>query len=348
MSRHARGGSLRFQRFLLKLLCTVLGLILAAMLFVTVYFQHLMGRINYVEPEDQVTLSQEQLDAYLSGETTPSDPAAPTLDPGSVDFGVPDIQIGGSDVINVLLIGQDRRPGESRARSDSMILCTFNKDTKTLILTSILRDLYVRIPGYQDNRVNVAYAAGGMKLLNDTLEQNFGIQVDGNIEVDFSQFSEIIDLIGGVSMELRADEARHLNKMMGSSLTEGANLLTGEQALQYARIRALDADGDFSRTNRQRKVISAIVEAYKNARLTTILSLLDDILPMITTDMSNLQIIGYALELFPLLSDVTIVSQRIPADGTYSGQMIRGMAVLVADMDATRQLLEETLLGKNG
>lgn len=349
MSKRSRGGSLRFQRFALKLLCTVLGLILAAMVFITVSFQHLMNRINYVEPENQVTLSQEELEQFLSAETQSPDSQTPTMDPGDVDWGLSDILIGGknSNVINILLIGQDRREGETRARSDSMILCTFNKDTKTLVLTSILRDLYVQIPGYQDNRVNVAYAAGGMKLLNQTLEQNFGIRVDGNVEVDFTQFSDIIDLIGGVSMELRADEARHINGLMGTSLTEGVNLLSGEQALQYARIRSLDADGDFSRTNRQRKVISAIVSAYKNASLSTLLSLLDDILPMITTDLSKLQMIGYAVELFPLLSDVTVVSQRIPADGAYSGQMIRGMAVLVADMDATRQLLEETLLGKN-
>lgn len=347
MGKRKSGGSLRFQRFALKLLCTVLGLILAAMVAVTVYFQYLMNRINYVDPDNNVTLSHQELEEYLASETESGDSAAPTMDPGQVDFGTADTQIGGknSNIINILLIGQDRRPGEERARSDSMILCTFNKETRQLILTSILRDLYVQIPGYQDNRVNVAYAAGGMQLLNTTLEQNFGIRVDGNVEVDFTQFQTIVDLLGGVSIELRQDEADLLNKTPGNALTAGVNLLTGEQALQYARIRSLDADGDFSRTNRQRMVINAIVEAYKNASLKTVLSMLDDILPMITTDMSNLQIIAYALELFPLLSEVDIVSQRIPADGTYSGQMIRGMAVLVADMDATRQLLEETLLG---
>ncbi len=346
MSRRKNGGSLRLQRFFLKLLCTVLGLILAAMLAVTGYFQYLMNRINYVDPEDHYTLSQEELNDYLAGEVQPEDSNGPTMDPGDVNFGTPDTMIGGSkDVINILLIGQDRRPGETRARSDSMILCTINKETKALVLTSILRDLYVQIPGYQDNRVNVAYAAGGMKLLNQTLEQNFGLQVDGNVEVDFSQFQTIVDLLGGVSIELRQDEANLINKALGSSLTQGVNLLSGEQALQYARIRSLDPDGDFSRTNRQRKVINAIIDAYKNASLGTVLSMLDDILPMITTDMSNLEILAYAMDLFPLLSEMTITSQRIPADGTYSGQMIRGMAVLVADMDATRRLLEESLLG---
>ena len=100
-----------------------------------------------------------------------------------------------------------------------------------------------------------------------------------------------------------------------------------------------------SRTNRQRKVISALLDSYKNASLSTVLSLLDDILPMITTDMNDVKIIAYATELFPMLSGADIVSQRIPADGTYTGKTIRGMSVLVADMDAVRQMLAETLTG---
>ena len=339
-----------FKRAAMKFLCTVLGILLVLMLSVTLYFQHLLGKINYIDPDETYILSQEELDILLSGESEDPDSTAPEMDPDDVEFDDHSTQIGGkgSNIINILLIGQDRREGEGRARSDSMILATFNKDTKTLTLTSFLRDLYVEIPGYQDNRINVAYAAGGMTLLNETLEQNFGIHVDGNVEVDFSQFSQIIDLLGGVTMELRQDEANAINKATGSSLSAGTQLLSGSQALEYARIRSLDADGDFSRTNRQRKVINALLDAYKNASLTTILSLLDDILPMVTTDLSEGKIISYATELFPMLASAEIVSQRIPADGTYESRMIRGMSVLVADMEASRQVLEETLLGTGG
>lgn len=346
MAKSRKRRHMRLKRFAMSLLCMFLGVILAAMLAVTVYFHSLMSRINYVDPQDNVPLSEQELDQLLSDQTSPADPDTPALDPGAVDFGLPEISIGGKDsrIINILLIGQDRRPGEDRARSDSMILCTYHKDTGQLTLTSILRDLYVQIPGYQDNRINAAYAAGGMQLLNDTLLTNFGIRVDGNIEVDFNQFSDIVDLIGGVTIDLREDEAALMNGTPGSSLTAGENLLNGDQALQYARIRSLDADGDFSRTGRQRKVMEAIFRAYRDASLGTLMRLMKDILPMITTDMSNLQIIGYALEVFPSLSRLEIVSQRIPADGAYSPQMIRGMSVLVADMDATRTLLEQTLL----
>lgn len=329
-------------RTAMKFLCTVLGLILVLMLAATLYFQHLLGQINYVDPGDTAPLSQEELDALLAEDGGGSDGA------GGVSFGSHDTQIGGrgSNIINILLIGQDRREGEGRARSDSMILCTVNKKTKQLTMTSFLRDLYVQIPGYHSNRINAAYAAGGMALLDKTLEQNFGLHIDGNVEVDFTQFAGIVDVLGGVEMEIRQDEAEFINYETGSSLTEGTYLLNGDQALAYSRIRKLDADGDFSRTNRQRKVMSALVDAYRDASLPTLLSLMNQILPMITTDMNKLEILGYALELFPVLSKAEIISQRVPADGAYSDQMIDGMAVLVADMDAARQMLEQTLTGK--
>ena len=333
------------KRAALSFLCIVLAVILTAMLSVTLYFQYLLKQINYVEHDETPTLSQEQLNEYRAEEED-SDASAPSMDAGDVEFKDHTTQIGGkgSGIVNILLIGQDRRPGESRARSDTMILCTFNKHTKTLTMTSFLRDLYVEIPGYQDNRINAAYAAGGMSLLNETLKENFGIHIDGTIEVDFHQFAQIVDLLGGVTMELRQDEADVINRDAPGTVSAGTQLLTGQQALAYARIRSLDADGDFSRTNRQRKVISALLDAYKNASLSTVLSLLDDILPMITTDMNDVKIIAYATELFPMLSGADIVSQRIPADGSYSGKMINGMSVLVADMEASRQLLEDTLL----
>ena len=152
------------RRGRLVLLCFVLGLILIVMLVGTVYLQHLLGRIHYVDSGTAPTLSPEELDAYLA--TQPEEiSTAPTMDPEDVTFPDYDADIGrDSDIINILLIGQDRREDETRARSDSMILCTFHKSEKKLTMTSFLRDTYVKIPGYGQNRINVAYAAGGMPL----------------------------------------------------------------------------------------------------------------------------------------------------------------------------------------
>ena len=225
-----------------------------------------------------------------------------------------------------------------------MILCTYHRKTGDLTMTSFLRDLYVPIPGHSSNRINAAYSEGGTELLNDTLRENFDLHIDGNIEVDFSQFAQIIDLLGGVRLELREDEAREINKETGSDLTAGIQTLNGEQALTYARIRKLDADGDFSRTSRQRKVMNALLSQYRNIKWSDLLPLMDQLLPLISTDMNYGKLVLLAMEILPKLSGAQITNQRIPADGTFTDERIDGMAVLSADLEANRQLLRDTLL----
>ncbi len=330
--KHKQTRKPTFGRRVMKLVCLVLGLVLAVMVSVTAYFQHLINQ-GRIEPQEALpTLNQF---------------VAQNLSAGNLGQGNGDSLItSGSGTVNILLIGQDRVEGEDRARSDSMILCTFNKRTKQITMTSFLRDLYVKIPGFGSNRINAAYTFGGMELLDRTLRENFGVKVDANVEVDFAQFSQIVDLLGGVEIELRADEARVVGKETGTEVSEGVQKLNGDQALAYSRIRKLDADGDFGRTNRQRKVMSALLDQYKTADMKTILSLVDDILPMVNTDMNPLEMVKYAVELFPMLSGGELVSQRIPADGAYESRKIDGMSVLVADMDAARQMLKTTMQGE--
>lgn len=247
-----------------------------------------------------------------------------------------------SNLTNILLIGRDNRQDEP-ARSDCMILCSFSPDTGDVIFTSFLRDLYVPIPGHQNNRLNAAYALGGISLLQDTLEHNFGIDVDGCIEVDFTSFPGIIDALGGVALTLRQDEADAINREIPGRLCEGDHLLTGEQALAYSRIRNLDPDGDFSRSLRQRKLLTALLERYRNADLLTILSALSDTLPLITTSFSRRDILRLGIRLWPLMEAPKITSQCFPTDGTYEYETIRGMNVLTADLEKLRIQFLQTL-----
>ena len=253
--------------------------------------------------------------------------------------------IGGKDsgLINILLIGQDRRE-EERARADSILLCSFCPETNAITVTSFLRDLYVDIPGYESNRLNAAYAIGGMDLLRRTMEENFSLYIDGCLEADFTQFPQIIDSLGGVTIELRQDEAELINKTVPGSLTEGTHLLSGSQALVYSRIRNLDDDGDFSRTTRQRKLVTSVLDRYRSADLLTILTAVVDTLPMLSTDLSSRQILKLAAKLFPMLKEPFITSQRIPDDGTYRYDTIRQMSVLTVNMDEIRDQLRSSLL----
>lgn len=246
--------------------------------------------------------------------------------------------------IHVLLIGQDRRPGEGGRRSDSMILCSFLPDSGTLVLTSIMRDLYVNIPGHGKNRINAAYAWGGPELLDRTLEENLGIRVEGNIEVDFDQFPKVIDLLGGVTVDVRADEAAEINRLVpDEQASQGLQTLSGAQTLVYSRIRKLDADSDFSRTGRQRKVLGALLSQYQSISLGKALKLLAQLLPMVDTDLNYLQVMTYCRMVLPSLKNLKVVSQRIPAAGHCRDGQVDGMSVLVPDLPAIRRMLRETI-----
>ena len=241
---------------------------------------------------------------------------------------------GGRKLLNFLLVGQDRRPGEGRQRSDTMILISINTKTKQVSMISFLRDLYVQIPGYTDNRLNAAYVFGGFPLLKKALYINFGISVDGCFEVDFVGFTALIDQIGGVDVSLTAAEANRI----GKGTREGMNHLNGAQALAYARIRKIDSD--FQRTNRQRTVLLAAFDKVKTLGVTEIIQLLDAALPFLTTDMTNADIYSTAIKLLPMVTSVSIKTYHIPPDGTYRPVYIRKMAVLYPDLAAIRKILQ--------
>lgn len=338
------------RRTILIVLCVFLSVILALLLGATIYMESMLGMINRVDPKaTDSTMSSSELQEFLDNERQNEeiDPSftGPSMNAEDVTWGTVSTEpMEKSDnIINILLIGQDRRPGETRARSDAMILCTVNKSAKTITLTSFMRDLYVQIPGYSDNRINVSYALGGMELLNSCIEKNFGVVVDGNVEVDFSGFETVIDLVGGVDIELSNSEAYHLNQQNSDwSLTAGVNHLDGAQALAYARIRSVanEEAGDFGRTSRQRIVLSKLVDQAKTMSLTQVNDLLTEVLPTLTTDLTDAEIFGYVVELFPLLTDLKIETGRVPADGAYQMTMIDGMSVLLPDLEANCELLK--------
>ena len=338
----------RGLRSTLIVLSVVLGVILAALLAGTIYAEHLLGKVNYVDPNaTQPTLSQEEIDA-LYNETEAEeeqDFTGPVLKEEDVILETaPPIVVETDNVVNILLIGVDRRKNEA-ARSDSMILCTFNKTQGTITLTSFMRDMYLKIPGYKSNRINVSYALGGMSLLNKTIGHNFGVEADGAVEIDFSHFEELIDLLGGIELELTSQEANYINRESGSKLKAGVQTLTGEEALWYSRCRKVGGDGDFGRTNRQRVVLSKLLNEYKNKSLTELIGMMDEILPMVTTNMTKDEILGYVKDLFPMLATAKIVTNRIPVDGAYYHAKINEMSVLVPDIpknaEALHQILEE-------
>ena len=336
------GKKFHWQHRALTILCVVLALILAGLLVATVFLRHYLSMIGRFDDND-TPLSPE----YVATMTDPSDfpdPnfTGPSLDPTDVSLSETQAPpIREEAVVSILLIGQDRRPGESRQRSDAMILCTFHKTNKTVTLTSFLRDTYIRIPGYRAAKLNAAYQWGGSQLLKKTIKENFGIAPDACIEVDFSGFQKLIDLLGGVDISLTKAEADHLNKLHGWTLTKGTHNLTGEQALAYARIRAIG--NDFGRTQRQRNILLSLLNKSQGLKPNQLTTLLEQALPLLTTDMSDGDILRYATQLVPLLSGCSMQTLQIPANGMYQDAWVGKQSVLIPDLEKNRQLLHNML-----
>ena len=323
-------------------LCVVLAIILVVLVAATVYAEVTLGRIR--RSDQQSTLSSSEMDDLIN-ETDPHDPdfTGPTYDKDDVTLPsdtAPEI-INGEHVLNILLVGTDN-DGTYRGRSDSMILCTIDTEKKTLTMTSFLRDMYLNIPGYGKQRINVAYMVGGFPMLYDTLRESFGVVVDYGVEVNFNSFTEVIDRVGGVDITLTSAEASHM-RGMGFDVQEGLNHMDGVTALAHARNRTTGYDGDFSRTSRQRAVLEALFEKASTQDVTTLMGLVDVMIPMVVTDMSDQEIISAATTLAPIMGELELVSQRVPADGTYQMAMIDGMSVLLPDFDANQKLLQDTI-----
>lgn len=264
------------------------------------------------------------------------------------------------NVYNILLLGNDTRGSGVGERTDAMVLVSINKDSKEITLTSFLRDVYVYIPGCGYNRLNAANVFGGPSLTLDTIEQNFGVPIDSYAEVNFFAFIDIIDILGGVDVELSNAEISEMNEKMQevnwytyysdaylyeNNISGGAGSyhLNGAQTLAYCRVRY--ADSDFGRTERQRIVLEQIWEKAKNMSITDATGILNQVLPQVTTNLSQsdcLSLIASA----PQMLSYELSSACVPADNTYSLAMINGMSVLSVDMESNARLLQEQIYGE--
>lgn len=233
-----------------------------------------------------------------------------------------------SMVLNVLLIGSDSMSVGDGGRSDSMILLSLDARHKKIKLTSLMRDLWVTIPGYGEDRLNASYAFGGPQLTIETIARNFGILVDRYAVVDFEGFLKIIDILGGVDLELTADECAYINKYSQDKHTlrgSGIKHLTGLQALHYSRDRN-SIGSDYDRTSRQRNLLKALVGQMKSANIAQITEALAQIGPLVTTNFKTNEVSRMATHAMTYLK-YPVEEFRLPTDDnvrneTYSGKMV--------------------------
>lgn len=253
-----------------------------------------------------------------------------------------------ADVKNILFIGSDARNEIAGMRSDTMILFSIDTANKKIKLTSFLRDSYVCIPSTgRYRKLNASCSSGGAQLVIDTIEYNFKTKIDNYVLVDFEAFTKFIDLMGGLDVpDVTAAEAKYLrNTVKITYAKEGTNHFSGAATLWYCRIRYLD--DDFHRTQRQRKVISAIISQVSKTSPAALMNIVEEILPMITTDIPRNQLISFGMGALTKYMRYDILQHQIPASGTWSDATVYGEgSVLKMDIDKNAELLKDFLYSK--
>ncbi|WP_195516972.1 LCP family protein [Paraclostridium bifermentans] len=250
-------------------------------------------------------------------------------------------------IINIALFGVDAVDGEA-GRSDSIMIATIDTVHKKLKLTSIMRDSYVAIDGHGNDKINHAYAFGGPQLAIKTLNENFDLNIEDFASVNFETLPKIIDKIGGIELDIDADELEyingyiaHLNNINGTSEpaieSTGLQHVSGTQALAFCRIR-YTSGGDYKRTERHREVLTKIFEKIETLPATSYPSLLLEVLPMVNTSLTYNEILDLGTEVLKL-GDSSMELERFPLDEYCEGKMIDGIYYLSFDKETTVEQL---------
>lgn len=257
-------------------------------------------------------------------------------------------------IINILLVGLDGRDKEEDSRTDSIILATLDTNNRRVKLTSFMRDMYVPIPGHKDNRINSAFFMGGPELMMQTLNSDFGLNIQYYASIDFRAFQKLVDTFNGVEVEVKDYEIKEINKYIkeinGSKSTlietPGVQKLNGQQALSYCRIRKV-GNNDFERTERQRRVLGELIKKARKVSLVKLPELFSSIIPYVKTNMptTKLMNIGYTAYKF---GNSPVDSLRIPYDGTFEGRKIYGMEVLVGDLEKNATIIDKFMFSGSG
>lgn len=203
------------------------------------------------------------------------------------------------DYRNIAIFGIDSREDtyDRGNRSDCIIIARINNKTKEVKLVSVYRDTYVNIEGHGLDKITHAYSYGGAQLAIKTLNENLDLNIKEFVTVNFDAVKEIVDYIGGIDMNITSEEVSHITGIS----TAGTHTLTGEQALQYARIRYATG-GDYKRTERMRNVLEAVANKVKTMNISQLNNLVDELLPKVYTNITASDIFS----LFPSIASFNI------------------------------------------
>lgn len=256
--------------------------------------------------------------------------------------------------MNIALFGLDRRSKEEKSRADSIMVANINFETKTINLVSILRDTLVDIKGHGRDKLNHSYAYGGPELSMETINLNFDLDINKYVSVDFFSLAKVIDIIGGVDIDLKDYESNQINQNLNeinniekllarTDYIQGSGLktLNGRQAVAYCRIRKV-GNGDYERTQRQRNVLKAILVKYEKLDSGKRFEVSMEMMSQVTTNIP----INDIKELQSKIlndKDFTINQHMIPFEGSFETKIIDKKWVIDANMQENIKQIHEYL-----
>ncbi|ROR28612.1 LytR family transcriptional attenuator [Mobilisporobacter senegalensis] len=211
---------------------------------------------------------------------------------------------------NIAFFGVDSRANDLKknTRSDSIMIMSINKKTKKVKLASIYRDTYVNVEGHGYTKLNHAYSYGGPELALSTINTNFDLNCTEFVTVNFSALTNVIDLLGGITLNIEENELKHVNnyardvaKINGTKYNKitspGEQVVDGTQATGYSRVR-YTAGGDFRRAERQRTVVEQVFKKAKKSNITTLVSIMNEMIPQIYTSLDTKEMLNYGKDIF--------------------------------------------------
>ena len=234
------------------------------------------------------------------------------------------------NIKNIALFGVDSND-DSTGRSDAILILTIDNNHNKLKLTSIMRDSYVNIPNHGMDKLNHAYAFGGPELAIQTLNSNFGLNIEDFVSVNFSSLPQIINLLGGVQINITEEEVNHIPTINAPGLYN----LTGEEALAYSRIRYASG-GDYVRTDRQRTVLNCLFSKLSQLPISSYPQILSEVLPYLKTNMSSTEILSLSSKITSVISN-GLIQSRFPKDDSSEGSMIDGIYYLTFNIEDTKK-----------
>lgn len=247
------------------------------------------------------------------------------------------------NVINILLLGTDKYDSDTLTASDATMILTLDTVNKRIKLCSIMRDTYVEVPGQDPCNINDVIIKGGPELTLKTINTNFNLQIDKFVQVNLNSLPKIIDILGGVEINVTEEEVPYINSLVNSIdsnngtsnpdiTSAGLQTLNGTQASAYSRIRST-AGRDYKRTERQRDVLSSLYAKFKTASISQLTDLMNNILPLVSTNITDSEILSILGKI--LTMGVSEIEQsRFPLDGQHE-MILTDMYHMIIDKEQT-------------